>query len=153
MNTHMKTRMQREIGSLYQEYNNINVVFQPEKNIHIITITDKNDTIVFLVNDNVYPFGPPKCVYINNINYCDYIKTPYHILPYIQKVGNITCFCCETILKNQLWQPAHTLMHIVKELKYVKYVMHRATLLYLVDRIKEKNGLPEYFDLIEEYLL
>ena len=54
MNKHMKTRMQHEIGSLYQNYNNIHVVFQPEKNIHKITIQNNKDTIVFLVNDMTF---------------------------------------------------------------------------------------------------
>jgi len=152
MNKHIKTRMQHEIGSLYQTYNNINVVFQPEKNTHKITIQNNKDTIVFLINDMMFPFHPPNLIYINDMLYRDYIKTPTHLQPYMAKLNSSFCFCCDTVLNKQIWQPAHGLMHIMNELKFVKTTMYNATILHLVDRIKEKNGLPEFFDVIEEYL-
>ena len=153
MNKHIKSRMQHEIGSLYQTYNNINVVFQPEKNTHKITIQNNKDTIVFLINDMMFPFHPPNLIYINDVLYRDYIKTPTYLQPYMVKLNSSFCFCCDTVINKQIWQPAHGLMHIMNELKFVKTTIYKATILHLVDQIKEKNGLPEFFDVIEDFLM
>uniref|UniRef100_A0A6C0DV44 UBC core domain-containing protein n=1 Tax=viral metagenome TaxID=1070528 RepID=A0A6C0DV44_9ZZZZ len=150
MNNRIITRINHELYSLYKKYNNIQVHFDPETNIHKITVIDKKYNIIFLINDTIYPFRPPSFIYINNILYKDFINIPTHLLPYALKEGH--CFCCDTITNKKIWQPCHTLIHIMNEFDYIKQTMNEAFVSYLLYKIKHKYSLPEYFDLIEEYL-
>ena len=93
-----------------------------------------------------YPFAPPKL----NINYKPYMSLLRHnnYTDNLYKYKKIRCFCCETVLCGNNWNPVITIGKIIDEFnafkKYSKEISHRI----IVDVIKRKY-LVEDLNLID----
>jgi hypothetical protein len=140
---HVYKRFNNEIEQLYKYYKTnktpnfeINVKYK-EKVIELYL----HDNIKFVLGQ-LYPFHAPE-VFINEMPYSSYFKSPSPRMTLYLKQHNIKCLCCSTILCDNNWSPIFTIIKVLDEMENTKKLIKIIKYEILLDEIIEKNKLPE----------
>lgn len=102
-------RVNKEIELLKEKYNILNY----SENYNEIIIHIDYDNIKIILNDH-YPFKPPK-MYINDIDYIQYLVNLQNTKADKLKELDEICLCCKTILCHNNWKPAFKITQIIDE--------------------------------------
>ena len=111
-----------------------------------------NDEILVTINfnDSNYPFGPPKKILVNGIDYRT-ILTPNSIIQdFMNKFTNLRCLCCSTLMCKNNWNPRKTIKDLLEEIVKTLSIRRRT-----VEYIFAKKITQKYFGFylpIEEFI-
>lgn len=138
----IKKRIKYEIGSLVKQNicdeNNIKIgkyndvaYFVEFKN------SSDNNNYKFIISD-CYPFVPPK-VFINKKHILHYYKiTNIYFNTLLKKYTGMDCFCCQTILCYDNWNPTCSFIRILDEFNEYMDMRRQIIIRIFVDVIKNK---------------
>lgn len=134
----LRKRLKGELYKLLTLYDNIYVGNEEDKIIFIIEkkINKKKIIYKFIISNN-YPYNPPN-VYINNINYGQYLHCPNKFLNILKYLRGIDCFCCVSYTCKSNWNPCMNLNYIIEEFENVIDTKYNIMLKIFLDKIKEK---------------
>lgn len=111
-----------------------------------------NDEILVTINfnDSNYPFGPPKKILVNGINYRTILAPNNIIQEFLNKFTDIRCLCCSTLMCKNNWSPRKTIKDILEEIVKNLSIRRRT-----VEYIFAKKITQKYFGFylpIEEFI-
>jgi hypothetical protein len=148
----MFNRISKEIQDLYDVYDDIHIKYSKHESTHKITIYEDKNVYQFELNSG-YPFRNPKSIHVNNRLYEKTIKLNIpSFIPYLNYYTGHNCLCCRSITSKHNWGPANTVYQIMKEIKKNMKIKETIVMQMILEKIKEKNNIPEHVYLIEEYL-
>jgi ubiquitin-protein ligase len=103
---------------------------------------DDNKYYKFLISNN-YPFIPPK-IFINekSIMLNHEIKNLAFKIS-LKKYTGIECFCCETILCRNNWNPAFTFINVLNDINKFRDARRQIIVRIIIDVIKRKYLLAD----------
>ena len=111
-----------------------------------------NNEILITINftGSNYPFGPPKKILVNGIDYRT-ILTPNSIIQdFMSKFTNVRCLCCSTLMCKNNWNPRKTIKDLLEEIVKTLSIRRRT-----VEYIFAKKITQKYFGFylpIEEFI-
>ena len=144
----IRKRIKREIGMLINdnicgenEFKIIHNIQTSYRNMveYVISFKNLNDNnyYKFIISDN-YPFKPPK-LKINDKHLSFYHKITNDIFRIsLKKYTGIECFCCETLLCYNNWNPQFTINDIIKNINDFRNANRQVIVRLIVDIIKRK---------------
>lgn len=131
-------RFLRDIGVLFNNYNNVKMIRNKDTSIDIYILINKTRIQIKVYND--YPFRSP-ILYINGNEYLDYLKMTYIRFLKELKYNGINCFCCNSMLC--YWKPTLTFQNLIDEYTSRKMEIKNIIILSYIRLICSKNKIYE----------
>ena len=137
----IKNRVIRELTTLSNVSSSIMFHIDDKKNLPVITVEDNqydSFNVYSFIIDHSYPFRPPM-VLINSIPYINFCRiNTVGFCKNLKKVGNIYCFCCNTIIHSVKWSPTIKLSDIIMEIRKFRKMRRDVVNKIISDIIKKK---------------
>ena len=149
--TSLKRRLLNEIGTLYTQCGQIQVIKNHDQDI--ICVTHNNHYYVFKIG-GMYPFHPPKGITVNGVDLKIFANiSENRFVPYLTKFYKGFCLCCMSVLGNSaLWGPSIRITHLINEIEMVARMKKEILLRVLCDAIRDKYKCLSDFAAFESYL-
>jgi len=135
----LRKRIKGEFYRMELLYDNVYVIKEEGKIIFVIEKTYKNQKKIIykFVISNHYPYQPP-VLYINNIQYGQYLICPNKFLNVLKYIRGIECFCCASCTCRGNWTPSITLKYVIEESEYNSNTKYNIMIKIFLDKIKEQ---------------
>ena len=112
---------------------------EKDKNVIITLIENERENNIYSFKvDECYPFRPPK-IHVNYKNYLELLKiNSLNFNKILRKTFKKDCFCCESIICPNNWNPSHRIDKIIREIKDVIQMKKNIIKKYYADIIIQK---------------
>jgi ubiquitin-protein ligase len=143
----LRNRIKREIEKLIKENkcidNDIEVFKEndTEYSMEFINLDD-NKYYKFKIS-NSYPFDPPKIFINGNSIMLNHEIKNLAFNTSLKKYTGIECFCCETILCRNNWNPAYTFVNVLNDINNFRDARRQIIVRIIIDVIKRKYLLAD----------
>lgn len=136
----VKKRITRELNLLPNLCSSISIHIDETYNLPTVTVEDKETkTIYSFIITNTYPFTIPR-VKINFIPYREFLTiNSIGFSSNLKKVGDIYCFCCNSLTNENNWRPTVTMSHIIEEIRKYKKLRR-----YVINKIISDIIIKKY---------
>jgi|LauGreDrversion4_1035100.scaffolds.fasta_scaffold26942_2 ubiquitin-protein ligase len=137
----IKRRIIRELIALFNVSSSIMIGIDNNKKVPVITVQDNlynsYNIYSFIIHDS-YPFRPPG-ILINSIPYIQFCRiNAIGFCKNLKQVGDIYCFCCNSIIHSVKWSPATKLTDIIMEIRNFKKMRRDVINKIFIDIITRK---------------
>lgn len=136
-------RLNNEIENVMKYYTeNGNPDFEIDVKYKLSTIEVSLPNEIKIMLPKNYPFHPPQ-VFIQNKDYKYSLQCNSKRISNKLKQQNTDCLCCSTILCDNNWSPAFTIINIMNEINKTKGIRKRIGYELALDELTKQKGLPE----------
>lgn len=143
MNQRLERRLHREVARV--PHRRITLVMSAADGLAQATVSLPGIGEVVVAYPQDYPFRPPT-VRVNHMSYARFleVRSPRFQQMYSDMFqGRCCCVCHCSLTSKENWSPAHQLHNILEEIEQFHHDKCLVGYSLLVERIKERHGLPE----------